>query len=136
MGITRYIIWTTSFEDTNSIMETLTPHSSVVVSITEAILCVETTLTAGRIRGYVGDEMEMACLEIDERFVEKLMKTKFLKEERKNFKRFLEMTRVPTSINEALDLINERGGVEFLTDREKEALDKLTNKPEPPQLKA
>ena len=38
------------------------------------------------------------------------------------------MTKVPESINEALDLINERGGVELLSDREVAALDRLTNK--------
>lgn len=128
MEIIRYIIWTTSFDDTNKIMEILTPHSSVVVSVTDAILCVETKLTAARIRYFVGDEMEMACLEIDNKFIEKLMKTKFLDDEKKNFSRFLEMTRVPISIDEALDMINLKGGVEFLSERELSALDKLTNK--------
>ncbi len=128
MEIIRYIIWTTSFDDTNKIMEILTPHSSVVVSVTDAILCVETKLTSARIRYFVGDEMEMACLEIDNKFIEKLMKTKFLDDEKKNFSRFLEMTRVPISIDEALDMINLKGGVEFLSERELSALDKLTNK--------
>jgi len=128
MDITRYIIWTTSHEDTNKIMETLNPHSSTIVSVTDVILCVETTLTAGRIRGYVGDDMEMACLEIDAKFIKKLMETKFIESERKNFRRFLTMTKVPESINEALDLINERGGVELLSEREVAALDRLTNK--------
>jgi len=129
MGITRYIIWTTSYEDTNEIMEILTPHSSVVVSVTDVILCIETTITAGRIRGYVGDDMEMACLEIDAKFVKKLMEAKFIESERKNFQRFLTLTKVPESINEALDLINERGGVEYLSEREITALNRLTNKP-------
>jgi hypothetical protein len=129
MEIIRYIIWTTSFEDTNKIMETLTPHSSVVVSVTDSILCVETKLSAARIRYFVGDEMEMACLEIDNKFIEKLMKTKFVADEKKNFSRFLEMTRVPNSIDEALDIINLKGGIEFLSEREISALDKLTNKP-------
>lgn len=129
MGITRYIIWTTSYEDTNEIMEILNPHSSVVVSVTDVILCVETTLTAGRIRGYVGDGMEMACLEIDAKFIKKLMETKFVESERKNFRRFLTMTKVPESINEALDLINERGGVDLLSEREMAALNRLTNNP-------
>jgi len=127
MEITRYIIWTTSFEDTNKIMDILSPHSSVVVSVTEAILCVETGLTPARIRGYVGDEVEMACLEIDEKFINKLMKTKFKEDERKNFSRFLELTKTPTTIDDALDLINERGGLEYLSDRELIALNKLTN---------
>ena len=130
MGIARYIIWTTSYEDTNEIMETLKPHSSVVVSVTDVILCVETTLTAGRIRGYVGDNMEMACLEIDAKFIKKLMETKFIESERKNFRRFLTMTKVPESINEALDLINERGGVDLLSEREMAALNRLTDNSE------
>lgn len=129
MGITRYIIWTTSFEDTNKIMDILSPHSSIVVSISEAMLCVETTLSTSRIRGYVGDDMEMACLEITENFIKKLMNTKFKKEEKKNFNRFLGLTKTPETIDEALDLINERGGVEFLNEREISALDRLTNKP-------
>lgn len=128
MEIIRYIIWTTSFEDTNKIMEILTPHSSVVVSVTDSILCVETKLSASRIRYFVGDEMEMACLEIDNKFVEKLMKTKFVADEKKNFSRFLEMTRVPNSIDEGLDMINLKGGVEFLSERELSALNKLTKK--------
>jgi len=128
MEITRYIIWTTSFEDTNKIMDILSPHSTIVVSVTEAILCVETELTPARIRGYVGDDVEMACLEIDEKFINKLMKTKFKEDERKNFTRFLNLTKTPTTIDEALDLINERGGVEFLSERELLALDRLTNK--------
>lgn len=129
MEIIRYIIWTTSFEDTNKIMETLTPHSSVVISVTDSILCVETKLSSARIRYFVGDEMEMACLEIDNKFIEKLMRTKFVADEKKNFSRFLEMTRVPNSIDEALDMINLKGGVEFLSERELSALNKLTNKP-------
>jgi len=128
MEITRYIIWTTSFDDTNKIMDILSPHSTIVVSVTEAILCVETDLTPARIRGYVGDDIEMACLEIDEKFINKLMKTKFKEDEKKNFSRFLELTKAPSTIDEALDLINERGGVEFLSEREIAALDKLTNK--------
>ena len=129
MGITRYIIWTTSYEDTNEIMDILSPHSTVVVSVTDVILCIETTITAARIRGYIGDDMEMACLEIDEKFIKKLMETKFVKSERKNFQRFLTMTKVPESIDEALDLINERGGLEFLSERELAALNRLTDKP-------
>jgi len=128
MEITRYIIWTTSFDDTNKIMDILSPHSTIVVSVTEAILCVETDLTPARIRGYVGDDIEMACLEIDEKFINKLMKTKFKEDEKKNFSRFLELTKAPSTIDEALDLIKESGGVEFLSKREIAALDKLTNK--------
>ena len=56
------------------------------------------------------------------------MTTKFQEEERKNFNRFLELTKVPKTIDEALDLINEKGGVDFLSAREKYALDQLTNK--------
>ena len=128
MGISRYIIWTTSFEDTNAIMEILNPHSSIIVSVTDSILCVESTLTPARIRGYVGDDMEMACLEIDDKFITKLMKTKFKEDEKKNFSRFLNLTKTPTSIDEALDLINHRGGLEYLSERELAALDRLTNK--------
>ena len=128
MEISRYIIWTTSFEDTSTIMEALNPHSSIIISVTDAILCVESTLTPAKIRGLVGDEMEMACLEIDEKFITKLMKTKFKEEEKKNFGRFLNLTKAPATIDEALDLINERGGVEYLNEREIAALDRLTNK--------
>ncbi len=128
MEISRYIIWTTSHKDTNIIMEVLSPHSSVVISVSDAIICIETTLTPARIRGFVGDEMEMACLEIDEKFITKLMRTKFKEDEKKNFGRFLNLTKVPETIDEALDLINERGGIEFLSDREVAALDRLTNK--------
>ena len=134
MEIIRYIIWTTSFEDTNEIMEILTPHSSVIVSISDAMLCIETKLTVARIRYFVGDEMEMACLELDNNFVDKLIKTKFVADEKKNFYRFLTMTMVPKSIDEALDLINIKGGIEFLSERELLTLDKLTNKPLPKEL--
>jgi len=128
MGITRYIIWTTSFEDTNKIMERLTPHSSVIVSISDRMICTESKLTAARIRYYVGDDMEMACLEMDIKFIRKLMDTKFVADEKKNFIRFLEMTKVPSSIDVALDLINTKGGLEHLNERELAALDRLTNK--------
>lgn len=129
MELTRYIIWTTSFENTNEIMDILQPHSSVIVSISDTIVCVETKLTSARIRAYVGDEMEMACIEMDDNFINRLQSKKFQQEEKKNFNRFLEMTRVPTTINQALDLINERGGVNFLSERELQALDRMTNKP-------
>lgn len=129
MEIIRYIIWTTNFDDTNKVMEILTPHSSVIVSITDSILCLETKISAARIRYYLGDDMEMACIEIDNKFIDKLMTKKLVDDERKNFTRFLEMTRVPNTINEALDLINKRGGIEYLLERELLALNKLTNKP-------
>ncbi len=129
MEIIRYIIWTTSFEDTNEIMKILTPHSSVIISISDAMLCIETKLSQSRIRYFVGDEMEMACVEMDNKFIQKLMKTKFLDDEKKNFSRFIEMTKIPNSIDEALDLINLKGGIELLSERELLALDKLTNKP-------
>jgi hypothetical protein len=129
MEIIRYIIWTTSFNDTNKIMKILTPHSSVIISVSDAILCVETKLSQSRIRYFLGDEMEMACVEIDNKFIEKLMRTKFVEEEKKNFTRFIEMTKIPNSIDEALDLINLKGGIEFLSERELLSLDKLTNKP-------
>lgn len=132
MEIIRYIIWTTNFDDTNKVMEILTPYSSVIVSITDSIICIETKITAAKIRHYLGDEMEMACIEIDAKFIDKLMTKKFLEDEQKNFKRFLEMTSIPYSINEALDLINKRGGIEYLLERELLALNKLTNKPSQP----
>lgn len=124
----RYIIWTTNFTDTNIVMETLTPHASVILTVTDKILCLETKLTAAKIKGYVGKEMEMACVEIEENFIQKLMKTKFNSDEKKNFSRFLRLTEVPKTIDDALDLINTRGGIEFLSEREIIALDKLTNK--------
>lgn len=129
MTLTRYIIWTTSFKDTNTIMDILTEHCGVIVSITDLIICVETRETPAKIRSLVGDEMEMACIEIDDKFIKKLLKTKFQKEERKNFERFLDLTWAPNSIDEALDLINERGGIEYLLEREVNALDRLTNNP-------
>jgi len=110
-------------------MDILTQHCDVTISITELIICIETKMTPAKIRSLVGDEMEMACLEIDDKFVKKLLKSKFQKEERKNFERFLAVTYAPTSIDEALDLINERGGLEFLEEREVAALDRLTNNP-------
>ena len=134
MEIIRYIIWTTSFEDTNKIMEILTPHSSVIVSISDAMICIESKISVARIRYYVGDDIEMACLEMDIKFIDKLMSTKFVADEKKNFARFLEMTKIPLTIDEALDLINLKGGVDSLTERELNALDRLTNKPEIKQL--
>ena len=128
MEITRYIIWTTSLDDTYNVMNILDQYSSLIVSITGVIVCVETDLTSAKIRAYLGDEMEIACVPITQKFIDKLMTTKFKEEERKNFNRFLELTKVPTTIDEALDLISERGGVEFLSAREKYALDQLTNK--------
>jgi len=110
-------------------MDTLNAHSSIIVSISDMMICVETKLTTARIRGYVGDAMEMACLEMDESFISRLQSKKFKEEEKKNFARFLELTKVPKSIDDALDLISERGGVEYLTEREIIALDRLTNKP-------
>jgi len=126
MDIIRYIVWTTSFDDTNIIMDVLKPHATAVVSVTDVIICVETELSAGKIRTLVGDAMEMAVLEITDNFIEKLMNTQFLALERKNFQRFLDLTKVPKTIDEALDLINDKGGVDLLTNREKAALDKLT----------
>ena len=110
-------------------MEILNPHSSIIISVTDSILCVESTLTPARIKGYVGDDMEMACLEIDDNFITKLMKTKFKEGEQKSFSRFLRLTDTPKTIDEALDLINYRGGLEYLSEREIAALDRLTNKP-------
>lgn len=127
MELTRYIIWTTSLEDTNTVMDVLDLHSSLIVTITGLIVCVETDLTSARIRVYLGDEMEVVCVPITKKFIDKLMTTKFKEEERRNFSRFLELTKVPETIDEALDLISERGGVEFLSAREKYALDQLTN---------
>jgi hypothetical protein len=89
---------------------------------------VETKLTTGDIRNLVGDETEIACIELTEIFTNKLLNTKFIKEEQKNFRRFLSLTSVPTTIDEGLDLISERGGVDYLTEREIEALNRLTNK--------
>lgn len=129
MEIIRYIIWTGNIEDSDIVMETLESECSLIVSITDVIVCVETKLTTADIRNRVGDETEIACIELTEIFTNKLLNTKFIEEEQKNFRRFLNLTRVPKTINEGLDLISERGGVDFLTEREIEALDKLTNKP-------
>lgn len=128
MSLTRYIIWTTSFEDTNTLIDLLQDDCTVIVTISDSIVCIETKITPAKIRGRVGDDFEMACLEMDEKFVNRLLTKKFLSDEKKNFTRFLEMTRVPSTINEALDLISERGGVEFLSERERQALDRMTNK--------
>jgi hypothetical protein len=128
MKLTRYIIWTTNIDDTNFLMKLIEPQCSVVVSISKSILCVETEITPIKVREMVGDEFEMACLEMDEQFINRLLAKKFLEDEKKNFFKFLEMTKTPSTIDEALDLINERGGVEFLTRRERQALDKMTNK--------
>jgi hypothetical protein len=128
MEINRYIIWTVDFKSTNEIMDILTSYSSVIISITDMIICVETTLTQGKIRSYVGDEMEMACVEMTEPFITRLLHTKFIEEEQKNFRRFLHLTKVPKDIDECLDLINERGGIKFLQARELEVLYRLTNK--------
>ena len=108
-------------------MDILEPHCSMVVSITGVIVCVETDISVAKIRAYLGDEMEVAVVLITQEFIQKLMTTKFKTEERKNFSRFLELTKVPETINDALDLISERGGVEFLSVREKYALDQLTS---------
>lgn len=128
MDLSRYIIWTTSFNDTNFMMDLLKDHCTVMVSISDTIVCVETEITSSKIRELVGDDFEMACLEMDDKFIDRLLTKKFLADEKKNFYRFLEMTKVPTTINEALDLISERGGVQFLSERERQALDKMTNK--------
>lgn len=128
MDITRYIIWTTSTKNTMEIMRILDEYCEFIVSINEIIICVETNLTQANIRAYLGDEMEIAVIPITESFIAKLMTNKFKEDERKNFNRFLELTKVPTSINDALDLINDRGGLEFLTPREKQALEQLTKK--------
>tara|TARA_R110000787_G_scaffold158984_1_gene272805 strand:- start:219 stop:554 length:336 start_codon:yes stop_codon:yes gene_type:complete len=109
-------------------MGRLTSECNVIVAITDVIICVETKLTTGDIRNIVGDETEIACIELSETFTNKLLNTKFIKEEQNNFRRFLSLTSVPTTIDEGLDLISERGGVDYLTEREIEALNKLTNK--------
>jgi len=127
MKLNRYIIWTTTTDNTKVIMDILEPHCSMVVSITGVIVCLETDISAARIRAYLGDEMKIAVVLITNEFIKKLMNDKFKTEERKNFNRFLELTKVPETIDEALDLISERGGVEFLSAREKYALDQLTN---------
>ena len=62
------------------------------------------------------------------------MDTKFVADEKKNFIRFLERTKVPNSIDAALDLINAKGGLEHLNERELAALDRLTNKSTPNEL--
>lgn len=129
MRITRYIIWTTNIEDTNKLVELLGPKSTIIVSISDRMVCIEAKLTSDLIREFVGPEMEMACLEMKPKFIEKLLMTKFVQDEKKNFINFLELTKVPSTIDEALDLINTKGGVEFLSERELAALDTLTNKP-------
>jgi len=117
-------------------MGILSSHSRVTILVTDSILCVETTLTPAKIRAYVGNDLEMACLEMDDKFIAKLMKTKFKEDEKKNFRKFIKLTKLPSSIDEGLDLINERGGIKFLTDREVATLDRLTNKPKqsPPSI--
>jgi len=128
MEIIRYIIWTGNINDSDIVMETLESECSLIVSITDVIVCIETKLTTADIRKRVGDETEIACIELTETFTNKLLNTKFIEEEQKNFRRFLNLTRVPKTINEGLDLISERGGLDYLTEREIEALDRLTNK--------
>jgi hypothetical protein len=109
-------------------MSILKPHSSIIISISDVMVCIESTLTNGKIRAYLGDDMEMACIELTDKFIKTLVNTKFKKSEKKNFGRFLNLTKTPVSIDEGLDLINERGGIEFLSEREVAALDRLTNK--------
>lgn len=128
MEITRFIIWTTNIKDTKKLVEILDPKSSIIVSISDRMVCIEAKLTTELIRKFIGPEMEMACLEMKPKFIEKLLRTKFVQDEKKNFIKFLELTKVPLTIDEALDLINERGGVEFLSERELSTLNKLTNK--------
>ena len=77
MEITRYIIWTTASEDTNEIMSILKPHSSIIISISDVMVCIESTLTNGKIRAYLGDDMEMACIELTDKFIKTLVNTKF-----------------------------------------------------------
>lgn len=126
MKLTKYIIWTTKLEDTNIIMALVKDDCDIMMTISDTILCVESQLTPSNIREKIGDNMEMACLEMDDNFINRLLTKKFLANEKKNFFRFLEMTKAPTTINEALDLISERGGLKFLNQRERQALDNLT----------
>ena len=127
MGLMRYIIWSVSLKDNLRIMDRITPQSDVILLISNSMLCVETRLNCESIRTLVGDHMEMACVELDDNLINKLLKTRFLESERNNLYKFLNMTKVPKTIDDALDLINMRGGVEYLRERELEALDKLTN---------
>lgn len=127
MGLTRYIIWSMSLRDNLKILDRISPQSEVVLVISNSMLCVETRLNCESIRTLVGNSMEMACVELDDNLINKLLTTKFLESERNNLYKFLNMTKVPKTIDDALDLINLRGGVEYLSDREIDALDKLTN---------
>jgi hypothetical protein len=129
MEINRYIIWTTSLEDTNLAAVILKEHTTVIKSISNNMFCIETKLTSNTIRDYLGYEMEMVCVVLDEIFINKLINTAFKKEEKNNFIEFLNLTKTPNTIDDILDLINERGGVECLSEREVSALDRLTNKP-------
>jgi len=128
MEINRYIIWTTSLEDTNLAAVILKEHTTVIKSISNNMFCIETKLTSNTIRDYLGYEMEMVCVVLDEIFINKLINTAFKKEEKNNFIEFLNLTKTPNTIDEILDLINERGSVESLSEREVAALDRLTNK--------
>jgi len=127
MELTRYIIWSMSLRDNLKIMDRISLQSDVILLISNSMLCVETRLNCASIRLLVGDGMEMACVELDDTLINKLLATKFLESERKNLYKFLNMTKTPRTIDDALDLINMKGGVEYLSEREIEALDKLTN---------
>lgn len=129
MTLTRYIIWVTCLEDKNMVLNTLKVYSDITLSISDTILCIETDLTTAKIRGIVGDDLEMACVEMDDKFIEKIQRKKLKDSERVNLLKFLELTRGITTIDEGLDLISERGGLKYLTDKEIKALDRLTNKP-------
>ena len=123
----RYIIWTTTNQESIELRELLKPKSSIILPINDVITCIETKITQREIRGSVGEDMEIACLEVDEKFIRDLLTKSPLPKERKNFLEFLRMTKTPRTINEALDLINDRGGLEFLNERELHALDRLTS---------
>jgi hypothetical protein len=125
MVLKRFIIWTTDLKSNNIISKSLESYSTISLIISDTIICVETDLSGHDIRDNIDSDIEIACIELDDDFINKLSKTKLNILEKTNFNNFIELTYTPKSIDEALDLIILRGGINNLHQREVECLDTL-----------
>jgi len=129
MSLKRFIIWIPSLGVVDNLIEALNEYSVTTEIISDHIFCIETTLSDSDIESKIDPSIEISCVELDTDFLHTLSKTKFNQKERRNLNRFIKITKSPTSIDEVLDLIISKGGVEHLHPRELETLNNLTNNP-------
>tara|TARA_R110000851_G_scaffold323413_1_gene490090 strand:+ start:75 stop:467 length:393 start_codon:yes stop_codon:yes gene_type:complete len=129
MILKRFIIWTIDLETSTSVINSIKDFSTTTILVSDSIVCIETELTNHEIESKIDPNIEIGCVELDIKLIKKLVNSKFKPKEKVKFDEFMTLTFKPNTINEFLDLILSKGGVDNLHQREVEGLDALTNKP-------